>query len=797
MRRLLQYLYLMLMMVSIGLTMSSCHDDHKVIFVGNVSVVTTSRPLRVSFLSTDQVAYVKCTGKGWRASCASDWVELIETQGVDGDYIYFSIAENVSREKRVAVVRFYDIDDPNTLSDYVEIVQSGSSNAENALLTAEMERRHRLGYGYNIFGDFVSDSSFSKMPIFDYSFMLLQEQLGLQMITENLRHVEELEIISANTLTELSSKLTQKETLGGGFLGCGKTTTKTTEIFKEKTVDQECGMIRLKQIVTSRTIDLGAVKTVLRQTNRDSLYSKEFRNAIRMAKEQLESNREVVMRNIYQKFGSHLVLSADLGGEIRVNTVIARESSIESSHSVKKVATKIFGKKISESVSVFDSYAQNQNINSQVELTLTGGSETAQKPIKDKVVNFDIKNPITDEDIIRWQNSIQFPLGNDGSSGKYSASMVDCRLIPLYDIIYDQEVAEAYRQYLVSINAEQKAPSDEQTPAICPLGDMHPATSQSKETELYAQSIRVGDELRAVIGSEYVPAIRSDRPCLVAYPIVAGRPFMHAGVFVGDESHLPGMVRWLGNNCLYEPNEAFACDTLGYTNLLDEKGQLKNLYLYWGAVQMIPNEQVEVRATGSMTEAYMKVPDNTCTKSKLPVVKVGPHYWTRICLELKQNGKAMSRYVYHGSSYMSTGNDPDAWKNNSYAWASLLPSSSQAMSVMKFLNGRTSMMTDSYFAKVGLSYSEGGAAVFEGANMLGLNWAKGYWVKDAGGTAYPCDMNSWVVPTYEGSRLCITRLSMSGNATTMDYGDYVQSVGYLDGQFEKFIPFYFCTDEVH
>ncbi len=791
-----QSLFAIFLVVSMAWVLFSCRDDARVIYVGNVSVITNARPLRTNFLSNRFVVVVKCSGKGWRATCASNWVELSEKQGVDGDYLYISVAENILDEKRLAVVRFYDIEDPGTLSDYVEIIQSATSHSVNALLTAELERKHRLGYGYDIFGGFVVDSSFSQKAVLDYNFMLIQEQLGTQMITEDLRHVEELEIISANTLTELSSKLTKRETKGGSFLGCGKTTTETTEIFKEKTVDQECGMIRLKQIVTSRTIDLGAVQSVLRQSNRDSLYSADFLRAIRLVKQNLanEERRKDALRNLYRNFGSHLVLSADLGGEIRVNTVAERETSIESSNSVTMISKKIFGKKTSESVSTYNTSTESDNIHYKVELTMTGGSVESQKIIKDKADENDYNHQITDDEIIQWQSSIQFLVER---SEDYNASMVDCRLIPLYDIIYDPEVAEAFKQYLVSINATQKEPSDSQIPAICSLSDLHPVTPESTEEELYAKCIRVQDTLRAVISSEYIPSIRSDKPCLVAYPIVSGRPFMYAGVFVGDSEHLPGMVRWLGNNCLYEPNEVFASDTLGYTDLLDDKGQLKSLYLYWGAVQMLPNEQVNCQEKGKFSTARMNVPDSVCTLPNPKVVKVGPHYWTRFPMVLKSSRQELSQFQSHGTAYLSTGGDPDKWTTENREWTSYLPTSTQARSVMLFLNGRSELMENSYYKRIGVSYNENGSEVFEGANMLGLNWLKGYWAIDSFGTNYLCDMNSWLIPTYEGTVLCITRLSRSGNAMTMDYGDYIQSVGFYDNQFEKFIPFYFCTDEVY
>lgn len=802
MNQFFHFLYVILLTGALVLSLGSCRQDTLQITTGSVSVVTSTRPLHADCLENRFVAIVHCSGRGWTASCASPWVELSVTQGVDGDYVYFDVEENPLDDKRYAVVRFYDIDAPDLLSDYVEIVQRSAGNSDNALLTSAMARKHRLGFGYDIFGDYNRDESFSKYPVLEYEAMkVLESDCGVQIVTEDLRHVEELEIISANTLTELRSKLTKSETVGGGFLGCGKTTTENTTIFKSKTGDQECGMIRLKQIVTSRTIDLGAVYSVIRQSDSNlkcPLYAKEFSDALIRVKEATDGGmRQDALRNIYKQYGSHFVLSADLGGEIRVNTVVYRETSVESTHSVKTISKKIFGKKVSGSTSVYDKYQEDHNIRYQIEMTITGGSKASRDQISSKVNNFNIDNPITNDEIINWQNSFQLPTNNQNADD-YNASLVNCRLIPLYDIINDPEVASAYKEYILSLNKQQMdiQEPDQQTSAVFSLEGLHPASSDSPEEDLYSKCIRVNDTLRAVIGSEYIPAIRSDRPCLVAYPIVAGRPFMYCGVFVGDSSHLPGFVRWLGNNCVYEPVEAFASDSLGYKGLLDTNGQLKSLYLYWGAVQMVPDEMIQCRETKQISTARMHLPVDVSTKGDPNVVKVGPYYWVRQSLvPKKSSNEIMKNIEYQGAFYSLTGTSPDTWSSTDYGFNQYLPSSTQARSVMAILNGRTDKMENSYFTHVGTAYSN----TFVGANMLGLNWPRGYIAVEtnANHDMIVCDGNSWVIPTFEGNHLCITRLSLSGNAVTMNYGDYIQSVGYLDSQFEKYNPFFFCTDEVY
>ena len=774
-----QLYQLILISLSLWLLLTACHDDSRSIEVGSVQVISPYSPYFVRQDGDQIVLQISCTCKKWKAISHNDWLQLSQTTGVDQDYLYVEIEPNELKTRRYGAIRFYDNNDTDQLSDYIEIIQYGLSDEkpDNSLRTDSMSRKHRMGYGYDIMGEYMSDNSFSDQPILNYGMMLLLEEKGTQMVTEDLRHTEELEIQSANTLTELRSKLTRTNDTNG-FLGCKKTVT-TTEIFRNKTIDQECGMIRLKEIVSSRTIDRGALLAQNRTVGA-RIFSDSFNEALSTLqtaiKEGHQNNINNAAKNLYDAFGSHLVLSADLGGEIRVNTVVDRVTSVEKTHSVQTITKKIFGIKVSSSTSSYTSINSNDQLRYSIELEVTGGSEEQKKLLRNKEQNHNINNPISNEEIIAWQNSFQIgTLDANGtvSADDYNAAMVNCRLVPLYEIVDDPEVASAMKAYLGKINAQNAQDQDDtQTPVSFKV----PKSDPQKPGQ--CQSIYYNNTLYAVIGDEYVPSIRGDKPCTVAYPIVSGRPFMYAGVFVGDEDHLPGWVRWLGNNCIYEPDEQFASDTIGYKKLLDANGRLSQLHCYWGAVQMVPGVDMhpqvpsEIKTTRAiLSSEYIASPDPE-------LVKVGPYYWTPSTVKIRNSSGTDMQYItYDSGNYTSIGGDADHWTDQISQLKALLPNATQARSVIGVLNGRTSVMVEPYYPS--------------GQNLLGLQWPSGYLVKD-GNEQIHCDPTSWVIPTYEG----ITRLSMSGNAQTFQLADYLQSIGYLDPQYIKYIPFVFCTNDV-
>jgi len=145
-----------------------------------------------------------------------------------------------------------------------------------------------------------------------------------------------LEIFSGTTITELAGKLTRNMDSKATFLGCGKISDTKTDIYRNKTIEEVCGLVRLKQIISSRTIDIGMLRS--QATSDDSpLYSQEFRKALK----ELNENNAYAFLN---KFRTHLVVSADLGGSLELHTTITRETSIETQHSVTTVTKKVFGK---------------------------------------------------------------------------------------------------------------------------------------------------------------------------------------------------------------------------------------------------------------------------------------------------------------------------------------------------------------------------------------------------------------------------------------------------------------------
>lgn len=712
---------------------TACQDDDVIdetkLEAGPVSISVPQNPWHIPSRADFYMFLVESQGYAWTASTESDWLTLDTTQGLHGStYLRFSVEENTDPFARVAVITVADSQNPDEFRLQVRIRQSGYNDEDNATLTGDMLKKHRMGYGYDVMKDYASDESFSDLPILDYEQVVkLEEEKNMLIISEDRRHYQEIETFSGNTLTELASKLTDNMTSGGTFLGCGKITTSSTSVFRSKTIEQSCGYIRLKQITSSRTIDLGTLAA--EATSDDSpLYSKEFREAIRNMKSVGDAS------NIINTFGTHIVSSADLGGSISLEVLISREQSVEEEHSVKTVTKKVFGKKTSQSSSTYDKYVEQNGLDYQASIDCTGGTVATQNAIKAYI---DRKEQVPSSAIINWQNSFQ---EDPAETQDYNVGMVGCQLAPIYTLINDPTkrawMEEAFEKY-----TNTPVTKYEDTPATVNIASAQQTWKNDNHKCVLIGKLDNAD--RVLLANEYVPTIRTDKTVTVAYPVLNGKAFYYSGVFVGDEDHAPGNVRWLGANPVYEPSEEITIDNPTYSELFDnETGALKQLYIYNASINMLPPENEKVNSSLS-TRLF--------EKDKYYFVKVGTYLWSSTASGGGDKNQLFNNYWYSSKFNFSF----SIWKDKP------LPT---VDGLQNLINVTTAYNTDILFNKDSNRQNE-----------LGINWPPGFLKSSLWGyfkTNY--DASAFVFPVKTSEETVkIGRCSRSKQAALFSRNEYL------------------------
>ncbi len=766
------------------ITMNSCRDDEDDIIdlpeelvSGPIRISVPENPWHIKRTADYYALYVECQGSGWMATCESEWLTISPAEGTESQYIRFDVEENPEPFARIAVITIADAKEPDLYRVQVRIRQSGYNDEDNATLTGDMLKKHRMGYGYNIMKEYASDASYSNDPVLDYEKIVnLEESKNITIISEDRRHYQDLEIFSGNTTTELSGQLTKSMDEKATFLGCGKITNTETDIYRSKSIDQVCGYVRLKQIVSSRTIDVGALRS--QATSDDSpLFSKKFREALNKIKNKSDAAA------LFFKFGTHLVVSADLGGSLELHTLITRETSIETQHSVTTVTKKVFGKTKGQSSKTYDDYQKEIGIDYKADLSCIGGNKNTYGVMQAAVKQ---KRQITPGEINAWQASFNI---DPADAKEYNVGMIGCRLIPIYEIINDPSKREwiqaAFAEYT---NSPNMAPVQEEKPARIETSIVRDKWNRDNNS-CAIRAYTSDSQNRAIFAKEYVPAIRRDAAVIVAYPIVKGKPYFYSGVFIGDAEHRPGIVRWLGNNCLYEANDSISYDSSKFAQWFDNSKALKQLYFYDAAVQILPptsnnkyvadkdiNNKINIATVSINTKGFLNI-------ESMPLVKVGPWLWTESSRgkidtiafspsSLKLNKDNDFTFTYYPTKNIFVLRQ---WEKHNKRFANY----SQTESLMKVCNGNLNVLFD----------TDG-----NGRNLLGLKWAKGYLGKKFIGKATHYDTNAYIIVTYNGKRE-ITRLTPSGRPS------HLSDKEYLDGMFNSwnnycYLPIFLATKEI-
>ena len=186
-------LFPLTLLLCLAVATTSCRDDDdglidlpEELVSGPIRISVPENPWRIKRVADYYAFYVECQGSGWIATCESEWLTLTPTEGSESQYIRFDVEENTEPFARVAVITIADAKEPDTYRVQVRIRQSGYNDEDNATLTGDMQKKHRMGYGYDIMKEYASDGSYSDNPILDYDKVVeAEEAKGITIISED------------------------------------------------------------------------------------------------------------------------------------------------------------------------------------------------------------------------------------------------------------------------------------------------------------------------------------------------------------------------------------------------------------------------------------------------------------------------------------------------------------------------------------------------------------------------------------------------------------------------------------
>ena len=709
-----------------------------------------------------------------------------------------------------------------------------SANASEYSLTRgysdQQIQSQRLGYAYNAAGNVMDDSSFTTKPIINLQRLLAAEQTYGPIISAERRHYTSMDIFSGNTLQELGHAETKytiddSEAIGSGkYYRNNKTFSNTTWHNSYK------AHMFIKHIMATKTIDVGTLHCLKLDDLNDaeSVLNEDFRKAVAELVKAGESGIDTVKATKFsEQYGTHLVVSSNLGGMIELQMEIDRDSCVDKVYTTQQVIETILGENVTKTGnSKVIREISRHSVQYQGNINVKGGkSEDCNKLHR----TFDEKRAaevkISDGDYYGWASNVSIDPDN------YNASFVSGRFLPFYQLFEDDVTRKVLRQvYQMYLKKEAPTPEIDEPD----YGTLTVAGNYGADVRVASE----GNNKSCIICEEYVPSIRSDKPCVVAYPLIKGidghvRPYFYAGLFIGDESHRPGRVIWEGSASVYTPSDSifYESDSLSVRNLFDAKTHaLKQVYFYWNAVHPQPCPTKKETPKTYKTTVFKAQPKALAEPTTF--AKVASTFWSVRPVVLKNDStSAIQTYWKNDSSFNTFKEkkydkyDGVLYKTDKYyfclfdggsnilrveqptddadgrkRWANAvsqsmkafdlkgyLPSVEQSKSITKMLGNRMSIFYDHTFK--------------DNRNMLGLDWPTGYWAIShpsetiAAVEFTQTDGQGMPIVTDDAGQARIMRLSGSGTDLLLEYPEYVSSFNFSNQKFFKYFPLYITVEE--
>lgn len=534
----------------------------------------------------------------------------------------------------------------------------------NADPISKTNKIYAVGYSYDATGYYASPNSV-KAEVFDTSKLISKGKLGLN----SPEVTKEDNVVTGSSITELTNKLAVKAEANGGF---GKFKAEAQASFNmdyAKSNNYEYAIAYLDLAVYTASFDLTLGQLVGKYMT-DEAYE-DINGETRM----YASSRKDGLKNLIRDYGTHVVMSATLGGRVRYSMQVDI-SNITTAYDVEAYAkasySGMFG---SGSASVDDkfktSYEQNKS-KIATKLDVLGGDEILSK----KLGSLDGFNKAN---LDAWVESCR-------EDNMALVGFLPGSLVPLYELV-DQEIyPERYNE--LKNYMENGIAADYSSYDCGTVTEFEVPSFNSSGTLI--KDVNVGGQWVGQVCEEYIPNINRASRVTVVYPVVNNTPRYNMGFFLGNDTHKPARVSWDGTNAaVYE-----------YADL--DFGAVNKLYLRGASISPELADGTEPRK-GTVKDEYL----SAFTRDYI-LVKIFDNIWMREDYQATRKG---SGYNLTDKEYTTNGGN--IFYNLSLAFDSQFPPSGWQIASSADYSAIQNKLTANGINSVGEAFSKSGRLGFQ------------------------------------------------------------------------------------
>lgn len=718
-------IYLMAIAIA-AVTFTGCTDDnHEFLADVKLPAEAIGNTMVVDAWANNFTVTIK-NEKEWRIE-SSDFIKVIPSEGKGNATVKVLVEDNEEEQRLKGNVNIvFPGHEEQNKAFAVEQKWTGEYD-ENADAIGTSNKIYAVGYGYDTTKGLYANKTCLKAQIFKTG-QLIEE--GIEA-TDGNNMFATVNTITGNSISELSNKLTVKAGASGGV---GKFKAEANAAFTMNYTDNsthEYAINYLEAFLTTASFDLP-----IEDLRTEEYMTAKAYKAINGLNRNYSSNNDGFMALI-RAYGTHVVMSAKLGGRIRQSLDVDTKDITES------YDLKVFAKASYEGVfakaegSVDDdfhkSFKKHQN-NIKTSLEATGGDSKLAKALL-------ANNGFTEENYGAWLRSV------DGTNLSLMG-FNDDSLLPLYELVDKEKFPERYDSLHDYITGEQIAKDfgDNSTydSGTVTEFDVPDFTNNHGYNKTLIKDIMLGGQLVGQVCEEYIPTIDRTKRVVVIYPVIGTTVRYNMGFFIGDENHKPARVAWNGTN----------------TNISEYPelnfGQVTKLYLRGASITTTPAEDVDVKK-GFLVDEYLdgirkNAPKNGNISSKYPLVKIFDKIWTRENYRreiIDGDNTNWGHYVYNGVDGQSDTYWEEYYKLHSAQTPDLFPAGWRVASGTDFQEMKNKLSANGW-GMPGLALKMGSVTGFD------IVWS-GWVDKGTGGYTNSPDQMEYVTPD-----ACHIRLKKDG-----------------------------------
>lgn len=602
---------LVIAMLACCMTFSACSDDDELDFVANVEFDTEQSDdgaMLVDAWASEYTLEIKSDG-AWVLETTDRFYNLSVKSGSGDATVRLEVEDNQGEERKEGclTVVFPGHEDLNR-KILIEQKWAGDYDENAADTIATSNKIYAVGYSYDATGQWAHPNSV-KMQIFNTK----------KLIKEGILNVGPTQVsLVANTITgssisDMTNALAVKANVDGGFGKFKAEANASFDMNHTQNSNYEYASTYFNLDVRYASLDVDFTTLCYNYMTDDAWYAingvpRRYNNGRTAIAYQ--SNKEG-FKKLVKSFGTHVILSAKLGGRVR-HSMSIDISKITSSYDVKAFAKASYDGVFASGGGSVDekfkqSYTANENCR-KITLEVLGGDESLAK-----VLGAKDGEGFTKENLDAWVNSVTTENMALVNFDTYS-------LVPLYELIDESLTLEvdgvdgkARKEALKAYMEGEDIASDFSSydcgtvTEIDLKGDYFENLETSKTL---IHDVVIDGQYVGQICSEYIPNINRDARVTVVYPVINNMPRYNMGFFIGNKSHRPARVSWDGTDVAIEE----------YPNL-EPMSDAGSLYLRGASISSKrPEGTTHIR--GSVQESGLKIANNF-----YPVVKIFNNVW--------------------------------------------------------------------------------------------------------------------------------------------------------------------------